>query len=422
MAGKLSARRIATLKEPGSYADGDGLYLKITKDGGRNWVFRYQMDKRRREMGLGRLVDVSLAEARDLLTEARRHVREGRDPIDVRNAARAANATPAAGSGPTLRAFAADLIAAKAPAWRNPKHAAQWSATLETYAWPTIGDRPLDSVTTEDVLAILRPIWAEKTETAKRVRGRLETVLDAARAMGLRTGENPARWKGHLDQILPAPSRVSAVEHSPALPYAAMPAFWRRLRMTDGLGAKALQFAILTAARTGEVLGATWDEVGDGAAGLGPDGPDPMAPLRWDRVDATRLVWTIPAARMKAAKEHRVPLSAPAVELLRDLEAARVVHGGGSPLVFPGQRKGRPLSNMAMLAVTRRMEVPAVPHGFRSTFRDWAGEVAGAPHEICEAALAHTKADKVVAAYQRGDFFERRRALMDAWAAFLAGG
>jgi integrase len=275
--------------------------------------------------------------------------------------------------------------------WKNAKHAAQWSATLETYAYPVMGSLPIAGIDTGLVLKVLEPIWTVKTETASRLRGRIEAVLDYAKVRGYCAGENPARWKGHLDNILPAKGDVAKVEHHASLPYTEIAAFWPRLQIQDGLGARALELAILTACRSGEVLGAVWSEI-----------------------DMEARTWIIPAERMKAEAEHRVPLSEPAVALLRKLAALRQ-----GEFVFPGQRPNRPLSNMSMMAVLRRMKVPVTPHGFRSTFRTWVAERTGYPHEVAEAALAHTLGDKVVLAYQRGDLFEKRRRLMDDWAVFV---
>lgn len=389
----LSARAVQTMREPGLFADGNGLYLQISKTGAKSWVFRYQIAGRRRDMGLGSLSVFGLSEARQKAAAARRMVAEGIDPLDAREAERAAAAVVAP-TVATFRQCAESFIETNKAGWSNPKHAAQWSATLEAYAFPMMGDLPINVVSTEHVLSILTPIWATKTETASRLRGRIESVLDFAKVKGLREGENPARWKGHLDHILPAKSKVASVEHHASLPYAEMPAFWPRLQVQDGTGARALELAVLTACRSGEVLGATWAEI-----------------------DMDGAVWIIPAGRMKAGQEHRVPLTAPALALLRKMAAIRM-----GEFVFPGQAKSKPLSNMSMAMVLRRMKVDATPHGFRSTFRTWAAEKANYPHEICEAALAHTQGDKVVAAYQRGDFFEKRRRLMEEWAEFIERG
>ncbi|MCB9957979.1 MAG: integrase arm-type DNA-binding domain-containing protein [Rhodospirillaceae bacterium] len=393
----LSARTVQTIKTPGMHADGGGLYLQVTASGAKTWIFRYSPDgKRRREMGLGSTSLYGLAEARQKAQDARRLVAEGIDPIEARKRQSEAQRVAKARSA-TFREVAAAHIEANKAAWRNSKHAAQWSATLDTYAHPVVGDLAISEIETRHVLEILQPIWTEKPETASRVRGRIEAILDAATVQGLREGENPARWKGHLNALLPPKNRVRRVTHHAAMAYADLPTFWPRLEVTDGLAAKVLMLAILTAARTQEVLGA-----------------------RWDEFDLDNALWTIPAERMKAGAEHRVPLSAPAVALLRKLETIR-----RGDLVFSGQRKERPLSNMAMLMALRRLQVDATAHGFRATFRRWAADCTSTPHEVCEAALAHTVTDQVVAAYQRGTFFERRRALMDQWGTYVttpAGG
>lgn len=335
-------------------------------------------------MGLGPSHAVTLAEARQAAQEARRAIASGVDPQDQRKAARAAVA-----GIPTFSDAAAAYIAEHGKAWSNEKHAAQWANTLATYAAPVIGSKPVDTVTTDDVLAILRPLWATKTETASRVRGRIESILDAAKVQGQRTGENPARWKGHLDKLLAAPGKVRTVKHFDALPYADAPGFMVKVRARPGTDARALEFLILTAARPGMVAKAQPREVhGD--------------------------TWTVPPPRMKSRREFRVPLSARAVALL---EALPCEPGAG---VFPGQR--RPcLSDGAMDALLERMGYAgkATAHGFRSTFRDWVAECTTFPRELAEAALAHTLKDKTEAAYQRGDLFAKRRELMEAWAAYL---
>jgi len=333
-------------------------------------------------MGLGPLDTVSLAEARDKARDARQTVRDGKDPITVREERDA--------TAPTFAEAAAAYVEAHRAGWRNVKHAAQWESTLRTYAEPFIGSRSVDSIATEDVLEILTPLWTTKPETAARLRGRVERVLDWCRVRGYRHGDNPARWRGHLAALLPPRSRVRTVRHHRALPWSGAPAFMRDLKQRDGMAARALEFLILTAARSGEVRGARWSEVDVGTA-----------------------TWTVPAERMKAGREHRVPLSPRAVELLQALPTFE-----GTDLIFPGARGG-PLSDMSVSAVTRRMKVDAVPHGFRSSFRDWAAESTAYPREVAEAALAHTIPDEVEAAYRRSDLFGKRRKLMAEWAAFL---
>jgi integrase len=344
---------------------------------------------RAREMGLGSLTAISLSDARSKAGDCRKLRQEGVDPIEARNAVRVQAALDVAKTI-TFKAAAATYIAAHRAGWRNEKHAAQWTATLETYAYPTIGDVSVQAIDTGLVLKVLEPIWSAKPETAGRVRGRIESILDWAKARGYRAGENPARWKGHLDQLLPKRSKVSKVKHHAALPYAELPTFLARLRAQEGIGARALEFTILTAARTAETIGAQSPEI-----------------------DLGKKLWTVPAARMKAGKEHRVPLSSRAVALL---EAAKALRTPDGEFVFQGGKRAKPLSNMAMTAVLRRMDHGHVTvHGFRSTFRDWAAEQTNFPGEVVEMALAHAVSDKVEAAYRRGDLFEKRRRLMAEW-------
>ncbi|PGH56511.1 integrase [Azospirillum palustre] len=388
----LTARKVETIKTPGLFADGNGLYLQVTASGARSWIYRFAMSGRRRDMGLGSAIVVSLAQARDKAIEAKKLVAAGVDPLEARKAQAAAQVQETAKAA-TFKECAVDYIASMKAGWKNAKHGAQWIATLETYAFPTLGALPVAAIDTPLVLQVLQPIWTTKTETASRLRGRIESVLDFAKVTGLRSGENPARWKGHLDLILPAKAAVAKVEHHASVPYSDMPALWPRLQVQDGASARALEFTILTAARTGEALGAKWSEIDLGAR-----------------------TWTIPGERMKAGVTHRVPLTDPALALLKKMAAIQ-----RGEFVFEGMTTGKPLSNMSMAMVLRRMKVDATPHGFRSTFRTWAAECTSTPHEVAEAALAHTQGDKVVAAYQRGDLFEKRRALMEGWAAFLSG-
>jgi integrase len=388
----LSVRKIAAIRDAGYYGDGGGLYLRVTATGSKAWIFRYSLRGRRRDMGLGAVDLVSLADARRKAEDARKLVAAGRDPLDAKIEESAAAAVEAA-KAITFRAAAEAYIASHQAAWRNPKHAAQWTATLATYAWPVFGELPAAAIDTGLVMRVLEPIWSTKPETASRVRGRIESLLDWAKVRGYRGGENPARWKGHLQALLPAKAKVAKIEHHAALPYADMPAFMAALRVADGMAAKALRFTILTTARTGEVLGATWPEI-----------------------DLTARLWTVPAERMKAGKEHRVPLSEPVMALLRDLYEVRQ----GEP-VFPGAIKGKGLSNMALLMALRRQgRGDLTAHGFRSTFRDWVAEQTNFPSEVAEMALAHTVGDKVEAAYRRGDLFEKRRHLAEAWGAFCS--
>lgn len=388
----LTVTQVAEKNKPGWYAVGDGAYLQISRDGGRSWLFRYQRDGKARAMGLGPFGLVSLKEAREKARNARKLLLDGIDPLDAK-AAKRRQASIAAAKAVTFKDCAERYIKSHAAGWKNPKHKAQWSATLETYAYPVFGNLAVADVDTGLVLKALEPIWATKPETASRVRGRIELILNWAKVRGYREGENPARWRGHLDQTLPAPRKVRKVEHHAALSYAEMPSFMIKLRKREAVAARALEFAILTAARTGEVLGATWDEI-----------------------DLDAKVWTVPAERMKGMQEHRVPLSEQAVELLNEL--ARV-EGNGH--VFPGSRDKRPLSNMALLMMLRRMDRDDLTaHGFRSTFRDWAAESTGYPNEVVEKALAHVVPSATEAAYRRGDMLERRRPLMDEWATYCA--
>ncbi len=380
-ANRLSARSVAALKKPGRHADGANLYLVVGASGARSWVFFYVIRGRQREMGLGPARDVSLAEARELAAQHRRSVRAGVDPLDARSVDVAK---------PTFGAFAEEHIKLKGAGWRNEKHRSQWGNTLKTHAG-SLSNKRIDQIATADVLAVLKPIWSTKPETASRVRGRIEAVLDAAKAAGLRSGDNPAEWRGHLDQILPKRSKQSRGHH-PAMAIDDVPAFMAKLRAAKGIAARALEYTILTAARTSETLEAPW--------------PEPA-------VD--RKLWTIPADRMKAERDHRVPLTARAIEILDEMAGLRV-----SDFVFPGSKRGRPLSNMSMEMVLRRLGHDDVTvHGFRSTFKDWASERTQFPNELSEMALAHAIGDKTEAAYRRGDLFEKRRTLMDAWASFL---
>ncbi len=387
---KLTALQVSRATKRGLIGDGGGLYLKITPTSTKSWVFRYRVGKKLRYHGLGSADTLSLAEAREKALACRKMRLEGIDPIEAKKQQRIAARLEAAKSI-SFEDCARKYIAAHKAGWSNPKHAWQWESTLSNYAFPEIGDLPVASVDREAVLKILEPIWKTKTETASRLRGRIEAILDWAKVWGYREGENPARWKGNLSYALPAKSKIAKVEHLPALPYAEIGTFWQALSKQTGTAANALRLTILTAARTGEVLGAEWPEF-----------------------DLEQAVWTIPADRMKAGKEHRVPLSPEAVVVLEEAHKQRT-----GDIVFPGMKQGRPLSNMAMLKVLERMGRDNLTvHGFRSTFRDWAAERSEAPREVAEAALAHTLADKVEAAYRRSDLFEKRRALMDEWAQF----
>ena len=381
---KLTALKVASLNAPGFHGDGGNLYLQVSPTGTKSWVLRYQIAGRQRWMGLGPLELVSLSDARKRALAARLKLLEGIDPIEEKRAARRA-----AGDAVTFKEAAERYIAAHEKSWKNPVHRAQWTSTLTAYAYPTLAKTPVDAITVGHVIKVLEPIWSTKSETASRVRGRIELVLDWASARGYRQGDNPARWRGHLDKLLPPKSRVAKVKHHAALPYGDLPDFMVALEGQEGVGARALAFTILTAARTGETIGATWDEI-----------------------DLDAKCWTVPAERMKAEKEHRVPLSKQALGILKALPRE-------GEYVFPGGKAKRPLSNVAMLAVLRRMGRGNITtHGFRSTFRDWAAERTSYAAEVAEMALAHTVADKVEAAYRRGDMFEKRRRFMQDWATF----
>lgn len=377
---KLSARGVTAITKPGRHGDGGGLYLVVDKSGAKRWVFLYRREGTLREMGLGGLKAVSLARARELAAEARVNLQAGIDPITAKN-----NAPVAV---PTFGEEADDFIDAMGPQFRNAKHLDQWKMTLKVYAAPLRSKR-VDQIATADVLEVLKPIWLTKPETAARLRGRIERVLDAAKAKGHRSGQNPALWRGHLDNLLPKRRKLSRGHHA-AMPYERVPAFVADLRERDAMAPRALEFTILTAARTGETFGAIWREI-----------------------DLEAAIWTIPRERMKAGREHRVPLTDRAVEILTELSELST---GPDAYVFPGQKKGRPLSVMAMDMILRRMDIEFTVHGFRSSFRDWAGEETSFPREVAEAALAHVVGDETERAYRRGDALEKRRKLMIAWA------
>jgi integrase len=387
---RLSAVKVASTKKPGFYADGDGLYLQVTDTGSRSWVFRFKTGGRSRDMGLGSLNTVGLAEARWMAAECRRQRLQGIDPIEARKSGRAQAQLDVARSI-TFDDCRDKFIASHRAAWANDKHLRQWESTLETYVTPVFGVLPVQNVDVALVLKVLEPIWVTKPETASRVRGRVERILDWAKARGFRQGENPARWRGHMDILLAPRRNIRRVRHHAALPYTELPAFLLKIRQRDGVAARALEFAILTAARTSEVLGA-----------------------RWDEVDLESEIWTVPASRMKARREHRVPMSAAVGTIVKLLKAIRQ-----NDFVFPGELRNKPLSNMSMLMMLRRMgREDLTVHGFRSTFRDWAAEQTNFPREIAEAALAHVISDHTEAAYRRGDLFEKRSSLMKAWAAY----
>ena len=386
---KLLPRKITTAG-PGKYEDGGGLRLVVAGSGAKKWVLRFTIDGKRREMGLGSFPDVGLAEARDQATAYRKQAKAGVDPIEARQTG--------IETTPTFTTCAARYIRAHRRGWKNAKHARQWVRTLKTYAQPVVGSKRVDTIATEDVLKILTPIWTTKTETAKRLRGRIENILDYAAAHQYRDPLNPARWRGHLDKLLPKPARVKKVTHHPAMPHTEVPAFMAELSDNDSVSALALRFLILTATRTNEVLQAQWQEI-----------------------DRENAVWTIPADRMKTGREHRVPLSDAAMTVLEELPCLE-----GNPYLFPSARHGRPLSNKALMNLMRDMGYGVrgergnyVTHGFRSSFRDWSGEVSSFPRDVAEMALAHVIENKVEAAYRRGDLFAKRRKMMQEWANYV---
>ena len=379
----LTARQVETMKTPGDHADGNGLYMRVKPSGMKTWLFRYQVNGHRHAMGLGSTRLKSLAQAREKSCELALKISDGIDPIQERKVLERKTSI-------TFMDAAARYIKVMRPSWKNVKHAQQWQNTLDKYCIP-IADLPVDKIDSYLVMQCLEPIWAVIPETASRIRGRMEKILDWSRVNGYREGENPARWSGHLDQSLPRKTKIRTVKGHASMPYTELPQFWPVLNLLQGLGARALEFTILTACRTSEVLNAKWQEI-----------------------DEPSQIWTIPAERMKAGKEHRVPLSNATLFLLNALKNQQ-----RGDLIFPGQKRNQPLSNMTMLKVLQRLEHAYTPHGFRSTFRTWISEKTNHVHEVAEAALAHTIGDKVVAAYQRGDLFEKRRQLMLDWADFV---
>lgn len=392
IADEMTALAVRRLNGPGFHAVGgvQGLHLRISRSGARSWILRATVGSKRRDIGLGSFPTVTLSQARESAREARDAIRRGIDPVEDRRAKRMALAVARARDVSFAEAMDR-FLQYKVAEFKNVKHAAQWRSTLERYALPSLGRLRVSEIELVHIVRVLEPIWQEKTETASRLRGRMEAVLNWATVSGFREGENPARWRGNLDSVLPRPSKIAGKVHHRALPIDALPGFFADLRRRDGVGARALEFLILTAARSGEVRGAEWDEI-----------------------DIDQRLWTIPSSRMKAGREHRVPLSPPAIDILRTLpDSGRVV--------FQAPRGGR-LSDMSISAVTRRMGVGVVPHGFRSTFRDWASERTDFPHEMAEMALAHTITNSSEAAYRRGDLLEKRRAMMDAWATYCESG
>jgi len=413
---RLTAREVECKTAPGRYPDGDGLYLQVMNATSKSWLYRYQLNGKQRWLGLGSACAGAhtLAEARAARDTMREQVRRKIDPVQAKRQD-AIDRKLAAAKSITFRDAAVQCVSTMRPEWSNLKHANQWDATLRTYAYPEIGNLPVADIDTAAVLKVLKPIWETKVETAKRVRGRIERVLNWATSAEYRKGENPARWRGHLDNLLARPSRVrkaqGGLKHHPALPYSEIGAFMANLREREGTGARALEFTILTAARTTEVLAATWREI-----------------------DFEKALWTVPAERMgKGGKEHRVPLSPAALNVLKRVREVTSHH----EVIFPNLTRGRQLSNMAMLKQIERINgdrakagIPEyadktdgrriVPHGFRSTFRDWAAEQTNFPNIVSEAALSHAIDDKVEAAYRRGELLEKRRRLMQAWANYCA--
>lgn len=400
---KLKVSDLKT-KQPGLLSDGGNLYLQVSrgKHGNirRSWIFRFKLPgKKECDMGVGSLDSIGLAKARELAVGYRELVATGVDPIEHRNAARAQIAATA--PVPSFDVVAKSYIAARRPSWRSPVHAKQWETTLKTYASPVIGKLPVNMVNTDLVMKVLEPIWNEKTDTAKRVRGRIETVLNYATVRKFRQGDNPARWTGYLSELLARPSRIAPVEHHAALNYKTMGAFMAELREHEGIGALALEFTVLTCARTAETLGATWNEI-----------------------DLDEKLWIVPAKRIKAGIEHRVPLSKTVIAVLRKVRAITENIGGPvakSKFIFPNDRTGGQLSSNALLALLKRMKRDDITtHGFRSAFRDWVSEATNFPADAAELALAHKVADKVEAAYRRGSMFNKRRLLMEAWAGYCS--
>ncbi len=385
---KLSGVVLARLIKPGLYSDGGGLWLQVSSTNARSWVFRYAIRGKRHQMGLGSINTIDLAEARAKARTCRQLLLEGKNPLSERRASSASHALKEA-KRITFDQCAAQYIEAHRGTWKNPKHVMQWENTLATYASPLIGALAVADVETDLVVRVLNPIWRTKTETAVRLRGRIECILDWATTRKFRHGDNPARWRGHLENLLANPNKLAPVKNHPALPWREIVLFMGDLRRRDGVSARAIEFAILTACRSGEVRGAMWTEF-----------------------DLAAKLWTIPAERMKAGREHRVPLSTAAMTLLASTERS-------SAFVFPGRDSATPLSDMSLTAVLRRMGRGDITvHGFRSTFRDWCAEYEenSFPREVCEHALAHRLPDRVEAAYQRGDLLEKRKRLMQAWA------
>lgn len=391
---KLTAISVKKINLSGDYSDGGGLWLRVRASGAKSWVFRFKFEKREHKMGLGSIHTISLAEAREAARHCRKLLREHVNPLTQRQQTFLQEKMEKE-NRKTFAECAVQYIDDNRAGWKNAKHAKQWTTTLETYAYPYIGNTFVADITTKMIVDVLRPIWVEKPETANRLRGRIKTVLDWAKVQGLRIADNPAIWQGHLDKILPARNKVKKVVHHPAMPYSDIPAFMQTLRTRDGISNRALEFAILHANRSGEVRLATWKEI-----------------------DIERKLWVIPAERMKSGREHRIPLTDHAIALLQTFPAFALSEEHRKDMfIFPSTKKDKPLSDMALTTVLRRMNKGEfTQHGFRSTFRDWAAEIVHYQREVIEHALAHKLADKVEAAYQRGDLLEKRRALMADWA------
>lgn len=385
---KLSAKKIAAIKNPGAYGDGLNLWLRVDRQGNKSWAFRFMRNGKARWAGLGSLHAISLGEARERAADCRNSLARGLDPIELKKKVMLEGII-AAGNAKTFGECARGYLGAHEHTWRNPKHRAQWHSTLATYVYPTLEHMAVAQINVGHVLAVIEPIWRDKTETANRIRQRIEAILDWASARGYRSTENPARWRGHLDKLLPSRTKTAPVKHRPAMPYGQLPSFISELRRQKGTAARALEYAILTAARTSEVRLAVWGELA-----------------------ISEMLWTIPAERMKAQREHRVPLSKHALAVVNEMSEI-------GEFVFAGGIGGKPLSENAMLEVLSRIGLDQYTvHGFRSTFRDWAAEMTDFPREVAEMALAHTIRDDVEAAYRRGDLFEKRRLLMTAWSEF----
>ena len=392
LSGELSALEVKRLTAPGRHAVGivPGLMLEIKQSGARSWILRTMVGTKRKDIGLGGYPGITLAMATERAREAKGAIREGVDPVAERKAKQTNIEW-------TFRTCALAYIQTHKPSWKNAKHGQQWENTLETYVYPHFGHKHIKDVDTEDVVSAIRPEWSTKNETMVRIRNRIELVLSWAAAQGYRPkGFNPAQWRGHLDQVLPKPSKVNKRQHHPAIAVEDAHAFLKKLRTLDGTSIRCLEFVIFTACRSGESRLATWAEF-----------------------DLANQVWNIPGERMKSGRQHRVPLTDAVLAMVKNLPRFKDAQGNDAPLVFPGRDVTKPLSDMSLTAIMRRMKVDAVPHGFRSTFRDWAAEKTNYPNEVVEMALAHAIGSGTEAAYRRGDLFDKRRHLMTDWGAFL---